>query len=271
MIRKLTEQDRAAVIAFLEEDPSFNLFMLGDIENFGFDSKFQDVWAEFSADGRMKAVLMRYYGNFMIYAPGDFDVAQFASLIRRDRRFEMLSGRKETVDRLRDSVRYIVEKQMHFAELTEGRLPPDSINWARVQKATLADVDSIFTLKRQIAEFRHVPTSEQTFRHSMVSGTGRSYIVKIGGQVVSVASTTAENSRSAMIVGVCTHPDHRNKGYATMCVNALVQELLREGRSLCLFYENPAAGSIYKRIGFRDIGTWAALYGKKSKKWALAL
>lgn len=25
---------------------------------------------------------------------------------------------------------------------------------------------------------------------------------------------------------------------------------------LCLFYDNPAAGRIYKRIGFRDIGKW---------------
>lgn len=36
----------------------------------------------------------------------------------------------------------------------------------------------------------------------------------------------------------------------------LCHELLAEGKMLCLFYDNPEAGSIYKRLGFEDIGKW---------------
>lgn len=36
----------------------------------------------------------------------------------------------------------------------------------------------------------------------------------------------------------------------------LCKELLNEGKELCLFYDNLDAGSIYKRIGFEDIGFW---------------
>ncbi|MGP4075489.1 GNAT family N-acetyltransferase [Halobacillus sp. K22] len=61
---------------------------------------------------------------------------------------------------------------------------------------------------------------------------------------------------SAMVVGVCTHPEHKNQGYASVCMTKLCQELLAEGKMLCLFYDNPEAGSIYKRLGFEDIGKW---------------
>lgn len=36
----------------------------------------------------------------------------------------------------------------------------------------------------------------------------------------------------------------------------LMADVLEEGKSLCLFYDNPEAGRIYKRLGFKDIGRW---------------
>ena len=36
----------------------------------------------------------------------------------------------------------------------------------------------------------------------------------------------------------------------------LCADLLSEGKTVCLFYHNPKAGAIYKRLGFADIGMW---------------
>ena len=35
-----------------------------------------------------------------------------------------------------------------------------------------------------------------------------------------------------------------------------MHDLLKEGKSLCLFYDNPKAGSIYHRLGFENIDRW---------------
>ena len=62
---------------------------------------------------------------------------------------------------------------------------------------------------------------------------------------------------SAMIVGVATDKDYRNQGLASAVMSKLCEEVLNEGKELCLFYDNPSAGKIYKRIGFTDIGIWS--------------
>jgi hypothetical protein len=38
--------------------------------------------------------------------------------------------------------------------------------------------------------------------------------------------------------------------------NSFEFHVLDEGKTLCLFYNTPEEGRIYKRLGFKDIGMW---------------
>ena len=107
-----------------------------------------------------------------------------------------------------------------------------------------------------MAEFADLPRSTDAIRQRLESGLGRGYLIREGDEIVSTVSTSAETSVSAMIGGVMTHPNFRGRGYASFCLSVLCDELNREGKIACLTYDNPAAGSIYKRIGFKDIGRW---------------
>ena len=53
MIRQLTEGDRIKTLAFLSKNPGLNLFQIGDIENFGFDSDIQTVWGSFNENDEL--------------------------------------------------------------------------------------------------------------------------------------------------------------------------------------------------------------------------
>ena len=48
MMKKVSKQDHEQVMAFLSEEPSINLFIIGDIEAFGYDTDFQELWAEYN-------------------------------------------------------------------------------------------------------------------------------------------------------------------------------------------------------------------------------
>lgn len=125
-----------------------------------------------------------------------------------------------------------------------------------VQLATPEDIPAIARLFDEIDDFEKSEDREGSLKVGMESKSARTYFIRKGDKLVSSASTTAENSASAMVVGVCTHPDFTKIGYASQCMERLCKDLINESKSLCLFYDNPDAGRIYKRLGFQDIGFW---------------
>ncbi|MDP4087543.1 MAG: GNAT family N-acetyltransferase, partial [Bacillota bacterium] len=83
MIRNLFENDHEQVMAYLSDEPSVNLFIIGDIEAFGYQSEFQELWAEFDDRQQIKGVLLQFYQSFVFYAKGEFDIAGFAFIMKK--------------------------------------------------------------------------------------------------------------------------------------------------------------------------------------------
>ncbi|MFD1739851.1 hypothetical protein ACFSCX_25630 [Bacillus salitolerans] len=99
MIRKLNEQDHEVVFPFLSKEASFNLFILGDIEAFGYETDFQELWGQFDEEGNIQAVLLRYHETFTPYASGKIDVEGFAEIIKqRGQKKVSLSGKSSIAE-----------------------------------------------------------------------------------------------------------------------------------------------------------------------------
>ena len=82
------------------------------------------------------------------------------------------------------------------------------------------------------------------------------YGVFIDGELVSYAGSFIQTSQVWMIGGVYTHPDYRNRGYATQATLAITQQALRSAESAALFAraDNAPAIKAYTKIGYRKIG-----------------
>jgi len=266
MIRKLTITDNDKLIEYLTEEKAINLFIIGDIENFGYDKDFQEVWAEFDEQNEIKAVLLRYFNSYIAYAKAEFNAKEFAEIIINDPSFEILSGIDRVTDKFTQYINFKRKKELYYAELVDDALLPKEIDRSNILKATLTDAEAIFELREHITEFTTTEASKVSFKQTLASGTGRTYMIKADNKVICTVSTTAENSFSAMVVGVSTHPEYRKNGYASFCMTVLCQDILDEGKTLCLFYDNPEAGKIYKRLGFNDIGKWNMLYSNNVKE-----
>jgi uncharacterized protein len=260
MIVKADQTMHDKVMNYLSDEPALNLFIIADIENFGYETDFQEIWTDLDESGEIQGILLRFMGNYLPYAKGTIHAKAFSEIINKDTTYEMLSGKKEITEQFRPYVKFERTKETYFAEIKDARLINKSSSRKGIQKAELHDVDSLIELKMQIKEFSIRTTARQSLEQALRTKTGRTYFMKEDNVVVSCASTTAENSLSAMIVGVCSHPEKRNQGLATRCMEALCHDVLAEGKALCLFYDNPKAGSIYKRLGFKDIGMWSMNY-----------
>lgn len=267
-IRQLFEADREQVMPFLLKQSSLNLFIIGDIYNFGFVQDFQQVWGDFDEVGNVRAVLLRYHQYYLAYAEGEFNVEGFAQTIQERNDMMILSGGNKVVERFqtcRDlSLDWSSTRTFHFAELIEaGELVEENTSLYTLHQITLDDTPQIISLYDQIDEFEIVSNEEERIHQSLQSGATRGYAVKTAeGELIAMARTTSENPHSAMIIGVATHPNYRKQGLASLVMSKLCAEILAEGKKLCLFYDNPEAGKIYQRIGFKEIGLWTVVKAK---------
>ncbi|EOP56370.1 GNAT family N-acetyltransferase [Bacillus nitratireducens] len=257
MLRKLTKKDHEQVFSFLKEEAALNLFIIGDIEAFGYDTDFQELWGAFKENGTLKSILLRFHETFIPYSKGEFIVADYEALLSAYKPLK-LSGKSTIVERFETapSVQLGTKNEMYFCECLDDNNLPSTPVQETIKHATLDDVERIMKLRSNIAEFPTANESEKILRQALETNTGRTYYIEKDGAIIASASTSAENSLSAMVVGVCTHPNHRGNGYASLILQKMIQDFTKEGRTLCLFYNNPAAGRIYKRLGFKDIGMW---------------
>nr|WP_263326215.1 GNAT family N-acetyltransferase [Neobacillus sp. Marseille-Q6967] len=256
MIRKLTQNDHDKVLAFLSDEPSINLFIIGDLEVFGYDSPFQEIWGDFSQKDELEAVLLRFHQSFIPYTKGEYDVSGFVSIMNDYQQPIYLSGKADLVEKFEpyESLKLGKKQVTYFAEcLTSEHLGTIHLP---IKMAELEDVDRILELRSTIEEFQIRSDARDILIQAMETKTGRTYYTEENGVMTACVSTTAENSLSAMIVGVCTRKEHRRQGLATSIMQKLFHDVLSEGKTLCLFYDNPEAGRIYKRLGFKDIGRW---------------
>ena len=66
---KLTLQDRTALWDYLCHEPEMNLFFLGDLENFGFESENVEFYAMDRSDEKdFDCVLLRFHDHFQLYS-----------------------------------------------------------------------------------------------------------------------------------------------------------------------------------------------------------
>lgn len=258
MIRKLVEEDREKVMNFVLKKPAENLFIIGDIEVYGFDTEFQTLWGQFDNSEKLIAVLLKYEGNYIPYTESDINWKEFAAIINNDPNMTELSGLKPIVEKLEPFIVKNMKSKssFYYAKCQNLKISKSEDELQSVEVLSVEQLEELVALLKTVPEFQHANITVESKKRTIENKTGRTYFIRMNGKMASTASTTAENNSSAMIVAVATKEQYKRKGLATDCMIKLCQDLLKEGKELCLFYDNPDAGKIYKRLGFEDIGFW---------------
>ena len=262
MLQKATENDRARIVQYCAPEAHINLFLLADIENFGFDSDVQDVWLQ-TKDARITGVVLRYFENYIYYAREEDAQPEEAAAFLKERGARLISGKLSLLERLQPLLQQLFRlRSMRLAILPDAaHLTADT---SRVVTADAADAPEIARQYALIEEFSGLYTGGEhglakQIENRIRSGEGVHMYLREDGQIISHGNTTAETQASGMIGGILTLPQYRQQGRAEKIVCALCHSLLLRGKTPCLFFDNPAAGRLYYKLGFIDNGCWGVL------------
>ncbi|WP_448808202.1 GNAT family N-acetyltransferase [Agromyces bauzanensis] len=76
--------------------------------------------------------------------------------------------------------------------------------------------------------------------------------IRVGGRLIAMAGERMQPEGFAEVSGVCTHPDHRGRGYGAMLSAAVADRILARGETpfLHAYAGNHGAIALYERLGF---------------------
>lgn len=255
MIIKLDEYYHNQIIEYLSKEEDFNLFVIGDIERYGYDNQFFNIWADVDESRNIGGLLIQYFDLLTLYSYDNRNLTCFINHINK-LQFSNINGKIDTLKYIEPYINYNKKRIVNFCVLKNIDYLREREVDSNVKKIRFGKVGKILNLYEDINEFQN-PTI-QSIKENL--RTGRGYYIEKDRKVVSMAKSTAESSTHAMIVGVGTHPMYRNKGYATKCIVKLCNNLINEKKKPCLFYDNEEAGKIYKKLGFKEVGQWVIYY-----------
>ena len=76
--------------------------------------------------------------------------------------------------------------------------------------------------------------------------------VKADGRLVAMAGERMRPNGHTEVSGVCTHPDHRGRGYAAGLIHRVGERIVERGETpfLHVYATNAAAIGLYERLGY---------------------
>jgi predicted GNAT family acetyltransferase len=254
-LKKLTSENHEEVLAFLKKKPAENLFILWGIEADGYESDRQTFWGQWDQDGKLIGILYKFKNKYTPYWESEFcDIEKFAEVINQDENEKEVIGIESVTAALEKYLtRGYSKRNSYYYAKCEPVKKVQSSN--KVRQLTEEEVPRLISLYQKVPEFKR-EYNEESFKEQMNRGWSRIYVIEKDSEFISSASTVCETNYSAMVSGVCTLPSLIGGGLASICMEHLMEDVFKQNKILCLFYDNPEAGRIYKRLGFEDIEKW---------------
>jgi predicted GNAT family acetyltransferase len=260
-VRKISNKEIPQVLEYIKDEREMNLFIEGDIEQYGLEGPIVEL---FAFSDPWDCILLRYFQNYLIYSNKETynakDVAEFLA----DKKVQVISGKESLLELLAPFYPHLKIQGTYLCRCeSNAKLPPFTQD-KEIRTLTEADAPALSGLYQTIVEFskpyiEHENEKIQELRECLLAANLGIGLFN-GPLLVSAAYSTAKSKSGAMVVGVATREQYRGKGYATQVVSTLCNESFASGLSfLCLFYDNPQAGEIYRKIGFREMGRWGML------------
>lgn len=265
MIRRLTKEDEQDVLAFLYEEPEINLYIIGDIKNFGFNGDDQAIYAEFKSDDYY-AVLSRNASHIVYYAKEtDFNKAWVPIINQFDYLF--ISGKAPLIKAMAPHFPSLMMDKLEFMKSTTF-IKDDDVSYTDIKfLKTKKDAEKVYALLNQIEELESVKKkSKEEFLTYLLDNSGdngTTVYIEANDLVIASASAVGETKKTAMIVGVATHEDYRQQGLGKTVLHYLVDLYVNQKKkTLCLYYDDPRAGALYEQLGFVPLDEWIMLIPK---------
>lgn len=242
---------------FLMRDIARNYFLLLALDSE--KNYFSTIFLEYSDETTLVgAGFLRTSGTFQLYLPN------FEACTLSDWRmlFKSPSVKKCVVDHETFEILQLSEYYCGVVKAYIACCTPETRTWSKLdidtfldsmslQLKTLTPVDAEAISKLYEKVFHTFPKLEQLRTRYATRGAG--WVLANANEWISTVSTEYVTNQDALVVGVATDPEFGSRGLATALLKWCGDYYAEQGIRLWLQYDNPIAGRIYERLGYKKV------------------
>lgn len=242
---------------FLKKEAIYNTFILADIDCYGFDKPFQQIYMGVDSEEKCQFVYLKFHNNLILSGETkSLNVEWVDSILKQG--ITVVMGKDNLIQKIdeRHSKNYrYTTKHMYVLGDKEKLMTTDG----SIKKAIISDVDAIHRFLMSIEVFKNMYSSKEMIINRIKHKEGIHVYIEKDGEIIAHGNSAATSEFATMIGGVATAPTFRNKQLATKVVSFLSKEIIAGNRQPCLFSERKESESFMKNIGFVELGKWGTL------------
>ena len=153
MIQRLSSANHKKVIEYLYREKEVNIFLISDIERYGYDSYFFSIYGGINEKGEIEGILLKCFEFIIFYAYDEFDVNEFAKFINESD-CEEVCGKSEVLEKLEDKIKLKRFRKVNIFKLSNiNKLPSYKEDNIRLKKIRFGNLNKIVRLYEEIDEF----------------------------------------------------------------------------------------------------------------------
>ena len=261
----MQEEDRAAFHRLSETNRVRYLTLRLNLAQSGLKSARIRLWGVFDEESsEMRGVAMRV-GNTLVLADEEGECGvRFAELADSMTELAGLRGSKATAAVTLDHLKRWKIKTTEASMLMSLDIPVLHQDFSGARKATEEDIDGLASLYSDAGVMTRSRAALELKLKTDPVHLVEIYDVRQGAKrVVSAALINGFDGDGAVVAAVYTLPEMRGRGYASRVTASVCRELQSNGLTPHLFYENPIAGHVYRKLGFVDRDPWTVAFLQK--------
>lgn len=260
-IVQLGIDDKERIERLLNNETSFNGFVISDLQHGKYEPEFVRIYGEIEGH-ELKSLLLDFQDKIVYYSPEERDVEGYIEYIQQSNAPKLV-GKKVLIEKFVPLLHIQANTDCQVRELST--VPREFLDDALVVKrmTTREEASALYDLFVQVEEYGFTGNDREKYIDEQIriveTDSIRTYVAEFEGEMVSTAAYVNDRPRTAIVIGVATPPQHRRKGYASKVLYRLCMDAINTGKVLYLFYTNPQAGSVYQHLGFSEGGEWKVL------------
>ena len=275
IVKRLTAEDEAEVLEFLNERPTLTFGMAGFIRRNGIVSPHNrgKFYACRNEHGELTGVAL--IGRYILFETrSDAAIEAFAHLAQDCRNAHMLLGEQGEVEIF---WRYYADggqsPRLYGREyLFEQRWPVEvKQEVAGLRLATIDDLDLIVPAHAQIAFAESgidpLQVDPEGFRKRCARRIemGQSWVLVENGRLLFKAEVVTDTPETIYLEGIWVDPLERGKGIGSRCMSQLSRSFLLRSSSVCVLVNErfKSAQAFYKKAGFKFISHYDTIFLKQ--------